>query len=113
VALKFAAAGLALTAILLADSAFAQRNNFESLRQCERFAAIEFRKHNPQFRRFTIDRASAKTDKFAGNVGTQFVSTIFYGKALYDAGPGERTVRFICLHAGRQRGPVFVYTLGD
>jgi hypothetical protein len=51
------------------------------------------------------------TDRFADKVGSQFVSTIYYGKALYEAGSGATTVPFICLHAGVGRGPVFVYTL--
>ena len=68
---------------------------------------------NPQFRRFVIDRASVSEDKYAALVGTQFVSTVYHGKALLDNGSGEKTVRFVCLHAGYKRGPLFVYTMAE
>ena len=93
--------------------ASAQRNKFDGLRQCERLGSAQMRKANPQFRRFVIDRASVSEDKYADQIGTQFVSTIYHGKAMLDAGAGEKTVRFICLHAGYRRGPLFVYTLAD
>ena len=64
----------------------AQRNKFDGLRQCERHASAQFRKHNPQFRRFVIDRASVHEDKYADQIGTQFVSTIYHGKAMLEAG---------------------------
>ena len=57
--------------------------------------------------------SGADTDKFADKVGTQFVSTVYHGRATYEAGQGEKKVRFICLHAGYRRGPVFVYTLPE
>ncbi len=88
----------------------AQRNKFDGLRQCERHAAVQFKRHNPAFRRFMIDRASAEEDKFADQVGAQFVSTVYHGKATYEAASGPKPVRFICLNAGFRRGPVFVYT---
>ena len=69
--------------------------------------------NNPQFRRFVIDRASVSEDKYAALVGTQFVSAVYHGKALLDNGSGEKTVRFVCLHAGYKRGPLFVYTMAE
>jgi hypothetical protein len=97
--------------VCLASPAAAQRTRFDGLRQCERHAGSQFRRHNPQYRRFIIDRSSVITDRFADKVGSQFVSTIYHGKALYEAGSGATTVPFVCLHAGVGRGPVFVYTL--
>jgi hypothetical protein len=113
VAVRCLAAGALLIALLFSPSAFAQRNKFDGLRQCERYASADFRKHNPQFRRFVIDRASASEDKYAAQVGTQFVSTIYHGKAMLEAGSGEKTVRFVCLHAGYRRGPLFAYTMAE
>jgi hypothetical protein len=105
-------AGAAI-AVLISSSAFAQRNNFDALRECEHYAALQFKRHNPAFRRFIIDRAGVSEDKFADKIGTQFVSTIYHGKATYEAASGPKRERFICLHAGYRRRPVFVYTLPE
>jgi hypothetical protein len=112
VAIRAALAGAICATVLIAP-ATAQRNKFDGLRQCEHYAASQFRRHNAAFRRFVIDRTSATDDKFADHVGAQFVSTIYHGKATYEAGTGPKTVRFICLHAGYKKGPVFVYTMGE
>ena len=106
-------AALVIVCVAGGTPAQAQRNKFDGLRQCERHAAVQFRKDNPAFRRFMINRASVSEDKYADQVGTQFVSTIYHGKAMYEAGTGEKNVRFICLHAGYRRGPVFVYTMPE
>ena len=44
-------------------------------------------------------------------VGPTFVSTIYHGKATYDAAQGPRPARFVCLHGGVGKDAVFVYTL--
>ena len=108
--LKTLAAGIAL-AILVALPASAQRTRFDAINSCERLGMVKFKRHDVAFRRFVIDRASVEVDKFADRVGNQFVSTVFRGKALYEAGAGPKTVNFICLSGGAGRGPVFVYTL--
>jgi hypothetical protein len=113
VGVRILAAALAAAA-LIPTPASAQRTKFAGLRECERFGAVQFLRQNPTFRRFIIDRSSVEEDKFAAQAGTQFVSTIYHGKALYEAGTaGPKTVRFICLHAGYRRGPVFVYTMPE
>ena len=58
-----------------------------------------------------IDRANVTDDKYADSVGTTFVSTIYHGKATYEAAKGPLPTRFICMHGGGGRGAVFVYTL--
>ena len=98
---------------LMAAPAAAQRTRYDGLLQCERQAGVQFRRHNPLFRRFIIDRSSIDTDRFADKVGSQFVSTVYTGKALYETGSETRTARFICLHAGIARGSVFVYTFPE
>ena len=112
-AVRLAAAGVMLAALVTSSPAAAQRNKFDGLRQCERLASAQMRKSNAQFRRFVIDRSSVSEDKYADQIGTQFVSTIYHGKAMLDGGNGEKTVRFICLHAGYRRGPLFVYTMAE
>ena len=112
-AVRLIAAGIMLAALAMSSPASAQRNKFDGLRQCERHASAQFRKHNPQFRRFVIDRAGVSEDKYADQIGTQFVSTIYHGKSMLDAGNGEKTMRFICLHAGYRRGPLSVYTMSE
>ena len=107
---KALALGLCLAA-LIPLNAHAQRTRFDAVNGCERYAAVKFKRHDPLFRRFVIDRATVEADRFADKAGNQFVSMVFHGKALYEAAEGPKTVSFICLHGGAGRGPVFVYTL--
>lgn len=103
-----------LIAALIPSTASAQRTKFAGLRECERYGSVQFLRENPAFRRFIIDRATVEESKFAAQVGTQFVSTVYHGRAMFEAGSGgPKTVRFICLHAGYRRGPVFVYTMAE
>ena len=108
-----------LIAILLlalgvsANAAPRAKTNFDGIRDCERLGAVVFKRHNPAFRRFLIDRASVEEDKYADKVGATFVSTIYHGKATYEASSGPHRTRFICLHGGVGSGAVFVYTLAD
>jgi hypothetical protein len=100
-------------AALAATPAVAQKTTFQGLTECAHRAAVQFKQHDPAFRRFVIDRSSVRDDKFADRVGNQYVSTVYYGSAIYEAASGPKTVRFICLHAGMVKGPVFVYALPD
>ena len=102
-----------LGSMLAAPAVLAQRTTFDGLVGCERYAAVEFKRRNPAFRRFVIDRASVAVDRFADKIGNQFVATIYHGRASYDAGSGAKIVHFLCLHGGSERGPLFVYALSD
>jgi hypothetical protein len=102
--------GLAACAWAPAD---AQTTTFQGVAECTRHAMAQFRRHDPGFRRFVIDRPSVVGDKFADQVGNQFVSTVYSGKATYEAANGPKKVHFVCLHAGIGKGPVFVYTVAD
>jgi hypothetical protein len=104
--------GLGLT-VLLAPDAFAQRTRFDALNGCERYAAVKFKHHDMAFRRFVIDRSTVSSDRIADKAGNQFISTVYNGKAIYEASAGPKIVRFICLHGGTGRGAVFVYTLPE
>ena len=104
-------AAAVLGALAAAPSAFAQKSTEDGLRDCEKLAAVKFKQENPAFRKFAIARADVEEDKFADKVGTQFVSTVYHGKATYQADGGADEVRFICLHGGLGKGAVFVYTL--
>ena len=95
----------------LASPALAQRTSFHGLLECSRFAAVQFKRSNPAFKRFVIDRATVTEDRYAGRVGHQFISTIYHGKATFEAASAPKTVRFICLHGGIGRGAVFIYVL--
>jgi hypothetical protein len=99
--------------VLAATPAASQKTRFDALLGCERHAAVQFKLHNPAFRRFVIERASVEVDRFADKVGNQFISTIYHGNAILEVASGTKSVRFICLHAGVAKGPVFVYTLAD
>jgi hypothetical protein len=112
--MRVAAAGTLVLA--LAASAVAApraKTRFDGIRDCERLGAVQFKRHNAAFRRFVIDRSSVEDDKYAELVGPTFVSTIYHGKATYDAGKGAKTTRFICLHGGVGKDAVFVYTLAE
>ena len=97
--------------LLCAPAALAQKSTADGLRDCEKLAAVKFKEENTAFKNFTINRADVEEDKFADKVGTQFVSTVYHGKATYQADGKPDDVRFVCLHAGLGKGAVFVYTL--
>ncbi|HEY5167071.1 MAG TPA: hypothetical protein VII80_04615 [Pseudolabrys sp.] len=105
------AVAAALCALCAAPAALAQKSIADGLRDCERLAAIKFKQENAAFKRFNIDLADVNEDKFTDKIGTQFVSTVYHGKAVYQAGGEPDNVRFICLHGGVGKGAVFVYTL--
>jgi hypothetical protein len=104
---------LLLAVALPATAAPRSKTRFDGIRDCERLAAVQFRRHNPAFKRFLIDRASVEDDKYADKVGPTFISTIYHGRGTYDAATGPRPTRFICLHGGAGSNAVFVYTLPD
>ncbi len=107
------AGALIVSAVAPADAARRGKTRFDGLRDCERTAAIQFRRHDPAMRRFAIDRANVSSDKYADRIGPTFVSTVYHGKATYEAAAGAKPVRFICLHGGMHRSALFVYTLPD
>jgi len=94
---------------LTATSSHAQRTRFQGITQCSRFAAVQFSRSDPSFRRFVIERVTVQDDKFANMIGNQFVSSVYYGRATYEGAGAPKRVRFICLHGGTTKGPVFVY----
>ena len=108
--LKRAAAAVALCALVGAP-ALAQKSTEDGLRDCEKLAAVKFKAENPAFKKFAITRADVEEDKFADKVGSQFVSTVYHGKAVLQDSGTPQDVRFICLHGGVGKGAVFVYTL--
>jgi hypothetical protein len=105
------AGALILALTLPAAAAPRAKTKFDGIRDCERLGAVQFKRHNLAFKRFVIDRASVEDDKYADQVGNTFVSTIYRGKATYEAAKAAGATRFICLHGGVGRDAVFVYTL--
>jgi hypothetical protein len=104
---------LLLAAAAPAAAASRSKTRFDGIRDCERTASVQLRRHNPAFRRFMIDRATVAGDRYADRIGPMFVSTVYHGRATYEAAAGPRTTRFICLHGGMHRRALFVYTLPD
>ncbi len=104
-------ASIAALCAFAAWPALAQKSTEDGLRDCEKLAATKFKQENSEFKKFSITRAVVEEDKFADQVGTQFVSTVYHGKATYQTGGAPAEVRFICLHGGLGKGAVFVYTL--
>ena len=105
------ALAVAVCVLCAAPAALAQKSTEDGLRDCEKLAAVKFKQENAAFKRFEITRADVEEDKFADKVGTQFVSTVYHGNAVYQAGGEPADVRFICLHGGLGKGAVFVTTL--
>jgi hypothetical protein len=105
------AIAVVVCALCAAPSALAQKSTEDGLRDCERLAAIKFKQENSAFKKFDIVRAFVEENKFADKVGTQFVSTVYHGNAVYQAEGAPDNVGFICLHGGLGKGAVFVYTL--
>ena len=103
---------LALMIAAPADAA-PRKTRFDGIRDCERLAAIQLKRHNAGFRQFTVQRGRVTVDKFADRVGGSFVSSVYHGIATYDAGKGPQTTRFICLHGGMGNAALFVYTLPE
>jgi hypothetical protein len=105
----------ALTLALATPVAAAPRakTRFDGIRDCERLAAVQFKRHNPAFKRFSIDRASVKVDKYADKVGATFVSTIYHGKATYEGARGPHVSNFVCMHGGVGNDAVFVYSMAE
>jgi hypothetical protein len=111
---RFKLVACALGGLMLAAvPADAQRTRFQGITQCSRFASVQFARRDPNFRRFVIERVTVQDDKYADMVGNQFVSSVFYGRAIYEGASGPKRVRFICLHGGSSKGPVFVYAIPE
>jgi hypothetical protein len=104
---------LALAVAAPAAAAPRAKTRFDGLRDCERLARVQFGQRNPAFKRFSIDRASVKVDKYADKVGSVFVSTVYHGKATYEAARGPHSSNFICLHGGVGNDAVFVYSMAE
>lgn len=104
-------ASVAVLCALCVAPALAQRSTEDGLKDCEKLAAVKFKRENSAFKKFAITRADVEEDKFADKVGTQFVSTVYHGKAVYQSGGEPADVRFICLHGGLGKGAVFVYIM--
>jgi len=104
---------LTLTVAAPASAAPRTKTRFDGIRDCERLAAIQFKRHNAAFRQFTIQRGKVSVDKYADKVGGNFVSSVYHGTATYDAGRGPQQTRFICLHGGMGNDALFVYTLPE
>ena len=100
-----------LCVLCAAPAALAQGSTEDGLKDCEKLAAVKFKKENSTFQKFAIDRADVEEDKFADKVGSQFISTVYHGKATYQAAGAPAEVGFVCLHAGVGHGAVFVYVL--
>jgi hypothetical protein len=97
VGLRLFVVGAVLTSLAATANAGPRaKTRFDGIRDCERLAAVQFKRHNAAFRRFTIDRSRV---------------TVYHGRATYDAGKGPDTTRFICLQGGTEA--LFVYTLPD
>jgi hypothetical protein len=107
------AAGAALVLVATSTAAPRTTTRFDGIRACERAGTLQFKRQDASFKRFVINRAEVRVDKYAAHVGQSFVATIYHGKASYDAGHGPVSARFICLHRGINRGVLFVYAFPD
>ena len=91
----------------------AQRTRFQGITQCSRFASVQFSRTDPTFRRFVIERVTVQDDKFATSSAINSCRRSFTAGLLYEGAGVPKRVRFICLHGGTTKGPVFVYTIPE
>jgi hypothetical protein len=92
---------------LIASPAFAAGE----LDECREFGMKEFA-NTPGFKSLQLnDNGLLFVDKFEASVGSQFVSSVIHGEGRLVLDSGSSAIRFICLHAGMGKGPVFFYLL--
>lgn len=111
--LTSALTGAILFAAPAAEAANRAKTRFDGIRDCERTGNLQLRRHNPSFRRFTIDRSHVNSERYAERVGSVFVATVFSGRATYEGAGGPRMTKFVCLHGGMHRRALFVYALPE
>ena len=98
------AGALWLSAMAPAEAARRGKSRFDGIRDCERTANVQFRRHDAAMRRFAIDRAHVTFDKYADRIGPTFVSAVYHGKATYEAAAGPKPVT-LCVPARRHAPP--------
>ena len=100
-----AAAATACLFLVMINPAQAQQ---DFLAECERFGVAFTKKHGASTSNIKIERGNAlSVNRFDDSVGSQFVSSEFSGFAVITDGEGARRQRFVCLHEGAGKRPVY------
>lgn len=73
---------------------------------CLRQATTLGKQNDPEFVRVSFDRP-IDAERYDAPVGSQRVSTVYKGSAVYQTLPGSERLQFICLHSGQPGGAVF------
>jgi hypothetical protein len=94
---------------MLVGAAFAQPYN--GIADCERHAKEYYKASDSGFKSFVIDPKTVDEIAFEGNVGTQHVAAIWRGRATYVSQGRKVTGTFICLHAGGEKGALFIHLI--
>jgi hypothetical protein len=98
------AAGAAAT---LASSVVAQPYN--GIADCERYATSYYKAGDPDFMSFVINPNTVEEITFDNMVGSQHVAAVWRGRGTYTSRNKKFTGTFICLHAGGEKGALFIY----
>ena len=94
---------------MLAGGAVAQPYN--GIADCERHATAYYKARDTEFRSFVIDPKTVNEIRFDDKVGTQHVTAIWRGRATYTDRGKKFTGAFICLHAGGDKGALFIHLI--
>jgi hypothetical protein len=106
--MRVKAVALALAAATVAGDAAAQ--TYDGVADCERHAKAVYGRDS-DFKSFVIDRRTVEEERFDNKIGTQHVETIWRGRATYTNRREMRSRSFICLHAGGDKGALFIYMM--
>jgi hypothetical protein len=83
----------------------------DKLEQCREFGIMEFA-GTAGFKTIRLaDNGVLFEDKFNAWIGSQYVSDVIHGEGALVLESGASAIRFICLHAGAGKGPVFFYVM--
>lgn len=96
-------------AICLAGLAKSSAIASDKLEECREFGIKEFA-NTTGFKTIKLARNGGLfEDKFNAFAGSQYVSDVIHGEGELVLEAGASPIRFICLHAGAGKGPVFFY----
>ena len=86
----------------------------DGIDDCERYALAFGKKQGWSETKIKIDRGDSLNDnRFDAQVGKQYVSTEYMGFAQLTSPTGTRRLRFVCLHEGDKKKPVYFGVFPD
>jgi hypothetical protein len=104
--MRYGTRSIAAAIVLLVS--FASSARADVLQDCERFATVQFRKNGSDITRVEVERPQSPIiDRYDAKVGSQYVSAEVMGFVRLTTPSGVRRQRYLCLHAGEDKGAVY------